>query len=50
MTADLSPEDNNSAQVGRLATSLSTRTAVKFHYEHSATFLSSQLIGGFDRS
>jgi hypothetical protein len=40
----LSPEDNKAPQVGWLATSLPRGDVVKFHHEHSATFLSSQLI------
>ena len=37
-------EDNNGPQVGWLGTSLSRRGVIKFHLEHRATFLSSQLI------
>jgi hypothetical protein len=40
----LSPEDNNSSQVGRPATSPRRGDVVRFHYEHSATFLSNQLM------
>jgi hypothetical protein len=42
--AALSREDNNSPQLGRSTTSLLRGDIVKFHHEHSATFLSSQLI------